>query len=66
MVTVLAYTEHPGRWGGPVFVFDINMRGFRALIFGHGLASVSLVAEQVLPADEDINLFLDRLCWIQG
>lgn len=44
---MLPYTEHPGHWGGPVFVFDINTRGSGALIFGHGLVTVSLVAEQV-------------------
>lgn len=41
-----------------MFVFDINMQGSRAVIFGHGLVTVSLVAEQVLQADEAINLSL--------
>lgn len=63
---MLPYTEHPGHWGGPVFVFDINMQGSRAVIFGQGLVTVSLVAEQVLQADEAINLSLDCLCRIQG
>lgn len=46
-VTALPDTEHPGHWGGPVFIFDINKRGFGAVIFGHSLVTVSLVAEQV-------------------
>lgn len=63
---MLPRTEHPGHWGGPVFVFDINMCSFGAVIFGHGLVTVSLVAEQVLQADEAINLSLACLCRIQG
>lgn len=47
MVTMLPYLEHPCHWGGPVFVFDINTRGSRAVRFGHGSVTVSLVAEQV-------------------
>lgn len=58
--------EHPCHQGGPVFVFDINTPGFKAEIFGHSWVAASLVAEQVLRADEAINLTLARLCRIQG
>ena len=66
MVAVLPRTEHPGHWGGPVFVFDISTRGSGAVIFGHGLVAVRSVPEQVLRADEAINLSLACLSRIQG
>lgn len=66
MVTVLCCTEQPGHWGGPVFVFDVSMQGFGAVISGRGLVTVGLAAEQVLWADGAINLTPARLCRIQG
>lgn len=47
VVTNVPDTEHPGREGGPMFAFDIDTRGSGAVIFGHGLVTVSLAAEQV-------------------
>lgn len=65
VVTKLPCTEHPGHWGVPVFIFDINARGFRAVIFDHGVVT-SLAGEQVWQADEAINLSLACLCRDSG